>query len=172
TVHSVPGCSNFMQPRPPPRPNSCCSSRLRPALCRPMTTKTILEMIPRTPQPPAFALGLTAACLLALGSAPARAQMGDPSKVTLKTTPVTASISMIEGVNGFAGGNVGVSIGDDGVFIIDEELQPMTPKLKSALAALSKKPVRFLVNTHWHSDHTGGNPALAAAGAVIVAQEN
>jgi len=137
-----------------------------------MTTKTILEMIPRTPQPPAFALGLTAACLLALGSAPARAQMGDPSKVTLKTTPVTASISMIEGVNGFAGGNVGVSIGDDGVFIIDDELQPMTPKLKSALAALSKKPVRFLVNTHWHSDHTGGNPALAAAGAVIVAQEN
>jgi cyclase len=105
-------------------------------------------------------------------TAPARAQMGDQSKVILKTTPVTATISMIEGVNGFAGGNVGVSIGDDGVFIIDDELQPMTPKLKTALAALSKKPVRFLVNTHWHSDHTGGNPGMAAAGAVIVAQEN
>jgi glyoxylase-like metal-dependent hydrolase (beta-lactamase superfamily II) len=104
--------------------------------------------------------------------APARAQMGDPSKVTLKTTPVTGGISMIEGVNGFAGGNVGVSVGDDGVFIIDDEIAPMSAKLKAALAALSKKPVRFVVNTHWHGDHTGGDPAMAAAGAVIVAQDN
>jgi cyclase len=101
-----------------------------------------------------------------------RAQMGDTSKVTLKTTQVAPGISMIEGVNGFAGGNVGVSVGDDGVFIIDDELSPMTDKLKAALGALSKKPVRFLVNTHWHADHTGGNPGIAAAGAVIVAQEN
>jgi cyclase len=107
-------------------------------------------------------------------AAPARvhAQMGDTSKVTLKTTLVAPGISMIEGANGFAGGNVGVSVGDDGVFVIDDQLSPMTDKLKAALGALSKKPVRFLVNTHWHSDHTGGNPGLAAAGAVIVAQEN
>jgi cyclase len=103
---------------------------------------------------------------------PPRAQVPDTAKVTLKSTPVTDSISMIEGVNGFAGGNVGVSIGEDGVFVIDDELAPMTAKLKGALAALSKKPVRFLVNTHWHSDHSGGNPGLAAAGVVIVAQEN
>jgi cyclase len=102
----------------------------------------------------------------------ARAQMGDPTKVTLKTTPVTGGISMIEGANGFAGGNVAVSVGDDGVFIIDDEIEPMTAKLKAALGALSKKPVRFVVNTHWHMDHTGNNPALAAAGAVIIAQEN
>ncbi|HET6149721.1 MAG TPA: MBL fold metallo-hydrolase [Polyangia bacterium] len=122
---------------------------------------------------PVFPAAVSAVCVgLALAATPTRAQMGDPSKVTLKTTPVTATISMIEGVNGFAGGNVGVSIGDDGVFIIDDELQPMTAKLKTALAALSKKPVRFLVNTHWHSDHTGGNPGMAATGAVIVAQEN
>ena len=63
-------------------------------------------------------------------------------------------------------------MGDDGVFVIDDELAPLTAKLKAALAALSKKPVRFVVNTHWHADHTGGNPAMAAAGAVIVAQEN
>ncbi len=111
-------------------------------------------------------LGVTTA------AASARAQMGDPAKVTLKTTPVAGGISMIEGTNGFAGGNVAVSVGDDGVFIIDDEIEPMTAKLKAALAVLSKKPVRFVVNTHWHMDHAGNNPALAAAGAVIVAQEN
>jgi cyclase len=111
-------------------------------------------------------LGITGAALSA------RAQMGDPTKVTLKTTPIASGISMIEGANGFAGGNVAVSVGDDGVFIIDDEIEPMTAKLKTALGALSKKPVRFVVNTHWHMDHTGNNPALAAAGAVIVAQEN
>jgi cyclase len=105
-------------------------------------------------------------------AASARAQMGDPSKVTLKTTPVAGGISMIEGANGFAGGNVAASVGVDGLFIVDDEIEPMTAKLKTALGALSKKPVRFVVNTHWHMDHTGGNPAMAAAGAVIIAQEN
>src|SRR5438132_14333447 len=95
---------------------------------------------------------------LALAASPARAQFGDPAKVTLKTSPVAGTVSMIEGENGFAGGNVAVSVGDDGVFLVDDEIAPMTPKLKAALAALSKKPVRFLINTHWHSDHTGGNP--------------
>jgi cyclase len=109
---------------------------------------------------------------LSLVAASARAQMGDPTKVTLKTTPVAGGISMIEGANGFAGGNVSVSVGPDGLFIVDDELEPMTAKLKTALGALSKKPVRLVVNTHWHMDHTGGNPAMAAAGAVIVAQEN
>jgi len=102
----------------------------------------------------------------------ARAQMGDPSKVTLKTTAVADGISVIAGANGFAGGNVGVSVGADGVFIIDDQLTPMTPKLKAALAALSKKPVRFVVNTHWHTDHTGGNVGMAGDGAVILAQDN
>jgi len=112
-------------------------------------------------------LGLSVAA-----AASARAQMGDPTKVTLKTTPVAGGITMIEGVNGFAGGNVAVSVGADGLFIIDDEIEPMTAKLKAALGALSKKPVRFVINTHWHMDHTGNNPAMAAAGAVIVAQEN
>ncbi len=109
---------------------------------------------------------------LSLIAGSARAQMGDPTKVTLKTTPVEGGISMIEGANGFAGGNVAASVGDDGLFIIDDEIEPMTAKLKAALGALTKKPVRFVVNTHWHADHTGGNPAMAATGAVIVAQEN
>src|SRR5207253_1467925 len=102
----------------------------------------------------------------------ARAQFGDPSKVTLKTTPVAGGISMIEGANGFAGGNVAALVGDDGVFVVDDELHPLTVKLKAALAGLSKKPVKFVVNTHWHPDHTGGNEGLAAAGAVIIAQDN
>ena len=107
-----------------------------------------------------------------LGSSVARAQFGDPSKVELKTTPVAGGVSMIEGANGFAGGNVGVSVGDDGVILIDDELQPMGAKLKAAVGALSKKPVRFVLNTHWHGDHTGGNAALGAAGAVIIAHDN
>ena len=89
------------------------------------------------------------------------AQMGDPTKVTLKTTPVSGNVSMIEGANGFAGGNVGVSVGDDGVLVIDLfELEPLAPKLRTALAGLSKKPVRFVINTHLHLDHTGGNATL------------
>lgn len=99
--------------------------------------------------------------------------MGDPATVTLKTTTVTGNISLIEGANGFAGGNVAVSTGADGLFVIDDELQPMTPKLTAALTALApKSKVRFVVNTHWHGDHTGGNAGLAATGAVIVAHEN
>jgi glyoxylase-like metal-dependent hydrolase (beta-lactamase superfamily II) len=114
----------------------------------------------------------TLVILLLLASGSARAQMGDPAKVTLKTTPVAGGISVIEGANGFAGGNVAVSAGNDGVFIVDDELTPMSAKLKAAIAALSKKPVRFVINTHWHADHTGGNPAMGSAGAVIVAHDN
>jgi glyoxylase-like metal-dependent hydrolase (beta-lactamase superfamily II) len=115
---------------------------------------------------------MVSALLVSLLGAPALAQFGDPAKVTLKTSTVAGTVSMIEGENGFAGGNVAVSVGDDGVFLVDDEIAPMTPKLKAALAALSKKPVRFLINTHWHSDHTGGNPAMAASGAVIMAHDN
>lgn len=117
-------------------------------------------------------IAFVSALMLVSTAAFAASPMGDPSKVTLKTTPVAGSVSMIEGADGFAGGNVGVSVGDDGVFIIDDELLPMTPKLKVALAALSKKPVRFVINTHWHMDHTGGNGGLAAAGAIVVAHDN
>ena len=119
-----------------------------------------------------FSFVMLACGLATTATTTARAQMGDPAKVTLKTVPVAGGVSMIEGENGFAGGNVGVSVGDDGVFIIDDQLAPMTAKLKAALAALSKKPLRFLVNTHWHADHTGNNTAMAAAGAVIIAHDN
>jgi cyclase len=120
----------------------------------------------------ALSSALFSALFSALLSSSVFAQMGDPTKVTLKTTKVAGGISMIEGADGFAGGNVAASVGDDGLFIVDDELKPLTPKLQTALAALTKKPVRFVINTHWHGDHTGGNGGLAAAGAIIVAQDN
>ena len=70
------------------------------------------------------------------------------------------------------GGNVGVSIGDDGVFLIDDQYSEQVGPLKTALAALSAEPVRFLINTHWHSDHTGGNEKIAKTGAMIIAHDN
>jgi cyclase len=114
------------------------------------------------------------AALLLLGSlSPAAAQNSEPSsKVRLVVSEVAPGVSMIEGVDGFAGGNVGVSVGSDGVFIIDDELQTMTPKLRAALAQLSKQPVRFVINTHWHGDHSGGNTSFGQAGAVILAHDN
>lgn len=110
--------------------------------------------------------------LVALLGRPALAQNNDASKVELAVRPVAGSVSMIEGVNGFAGGNVGVSVGNDGVFIVDDQLETMSPKLQAALAKLSKSPVRFVINTHWHGDHSGGNKAFGNAGAVIVAHDN
>jgi cyclase len=110
--------------------------------------------------------------LLVSLAAPLGAQDNDPSKVKLVVHSVAGSVSMIEGVDGFAGGNVGVSVGADGVFIIDDELVQMSPKLQATLAKISKQPVRFVINTHWHGDHTGGNAALGQAGAIILAHDN
>ena len=110
---------------------------------------------------------------LSLLAAPALAQNNnDPSKVKLVVNNLAPGISMIEGVEGFAGGNVGVSAGNDGVFIIDDELDTMTPKLQAELGKLSKQPLRFVLNTHWHGDHTGGNAAFGGSGAVILAHDN
>ena len=120
----------------------------------------------------AAAVAVLLLLFLAFAGAPTRAQFGDPSKVTLKSEPVAPGIFVVEGADGFAGGNVAVSVGDDGVFLIDDELMPMTAKLKAAVGALSKKPVRFVINTHWHADHTGGNGGMAAAGAVLIAHDN
>jgi cyclase len=70
------------------------------------------------------------------------------------------------------GGNIGLSIGDDGAFIIDDQFAPLTPKIVAAIASVTSKPVRFVLNTHWHSDHTGGNENFGKAGALIVAHDN
>jgi glyoxylase-like metal-dependent hydrolase (beta-lactamase superfamily II) len=104
--------------------------------------------------------------MLAAGSA--RAQQEDFSKVEIKTTKLTENIYMLEG----AGGNIGVSVGDDGVIVIDDQYAPLTGKIQEAISKLSQKPIRFVINTHWHGDHVGGNENLANVGSVIIAHEN
>ena len=98
----------------------------------------------------------------------ARAQDRDFSKVEEKVVPVAAGVAVLMG----AGGNIGVSTGPDGVFLIDDQFAPLLPKIRAAVRTLSDKPIRFLVNTHWHGDHVGGNVGLAEAGVVIIAQDN
>jgi len=88
--------------------------------------------------------------------------------VEIKTTEVGDGIYMLTG----QGGNIGVSAGSDGVFLIDDQFAPLTEKIKTAIAALSDQPVRFLLNTHWHPDHTGGNENMGKTGTVIVAHNN
>jgi len=70
------------------------------------------------------------------------------------------------------GGNIGVCVGEDGVFLIDDQFAPLTPRILEEIRKLSDQPVRFVVNTHWHGDHTGGNENLSGAGAIIVAHAN
>jgi glyoxylase-like metal-dependent hydrolase (beta-lactamase superfamily II) len=88
--------------------------------------------------------------------------------VQIKTNKITESIYFLEG----SGGNIGVIMGKDGIIIIDDQFAPLTAKIKSALAAISDKPVRFVINTHFHGDHVGGNENFGGEGAIIVAQEN
>lgn len=98
----------------------------------------------------------------------AAAQGQDFSKVEIQTRKLDANTYMLTG----AGGNIGVSVGDDAVFIIDDQFAPLVPKIQAALAAISPKPVKFVLNTHYHFDHTGGNEGLGKAGALIVAHDN
>lgn len=110
---------------------------------------------------------LLAAAFAACASLPAFAQQ-DFSKVEVKSEKLADGVYMLTG----AGGNIGVSAGADGVFLIDSQYAPLTDRIKAAIAGLSTQPVRFLLNTHWHGDHVGGNENLGKSGVVIVAQEN
>src|SRR3954468_22164205 len=92
---------------------------------------------------------LAAMSVLGLGPVP---QQQDFSKVEIKVEKVADGVYMLSG----AGGNIGASIGEDGVVIIDDEFAPLVPKIQAALKGITDKPVRFILNTHYHGDHTGG----------------
>lgn len=95
------------------------------------------------------------------------AQTPDFDKVKIQTIPVEDGVYMLVG----EGGNIGVSAGEDGVFLIDDQFAPLTSKIQDAVAKISNQPLRFLLNTHWHFDHTGGNENFGKAGAVIIAHD-
>ena len=88
--------------------------------------------------------------------------------VQIKTVKVSENVYMLVG----SGGNIGLSIGEDGAFMIDDQFAPLTEKILAAVRTLTDQPVRFLINTHWHGDHVGGNENLGKAGAIIVAHKN
>jgi cyclase len=94
--------------------------------------------------------------------------MPAPPDVKIETVEVAPGIYMLVG----RGGNVGLTVGADGAAIIDDQFADMAPKIRAAVAMLSDRPVKFVINTHLHGDHTGGNDAFGKAGAVIIAQEN
>ncbi len=97
----------------------------------------------------------------------AAAQM-DFSKVEIKAEPLAPGVAVLFG----AGGNIGVSYGPDGTVLIDDQFAPLTPKIEAAVAALGASPVKYLINTHWHGDHTGGNENLGKKGTLIMAHDN
>ena len=110
---------------------------------------------------------LILAAAMAMAAVTASAQQ-DFSKIEVKTTKVTDSFYTLEG----AGGMVGVLVGPDGVFMVDSQFAPMSGKLAAAIKKITDKPIRFLVNTHVHGDHTGGDENFGKMGATIVAREN
>lgn len=117
--------------------------------------------------------GLTMCVLLAaamLLSGAASAQEQDFSKVQIKATKVSGNVYMLEG----AGGNIGASVGEDGIVIVDDQFAPLADKIQAALKSLgiTDKPVRFVINTHYHGDHTGGNVPFNNAGSTLIAQDN
>ncbi len=103
---------------------------------------------------------------VALASAPAWAQNFDD--VEIQTVQASDNVYMLVG----AGGNIGLSVGDDGAFVIDDQYAPLSEKIMAAISDVTDSDVKFLVNTHYHGDHTGGNEAFGEAGALIIAHDN
>ncbi len=94
-------------------------------------------------------------------------QQRDFSQVQMKATKVAGNVFMLEG----AGGNIGVSVGADGILIVDDQFAPLADKIRAALKELGQGKLRFILNTHWHGDHTGGNVAFGPE-ATIIAHDN
>jgi phosphoribosyl 1,2-cyclic phosphodiesterase len=123
------------------------------------------------PIPAGRPLALTLALQLTCGAWIASAQQNiDFAKLELQTVKVTDGLYVLMG--GPAQGNIAVSVGSDGVFLVDSMYGQMHQKIVNAVKALSPQPIRYVVNTHLHGDHTAGNAAMAKLGAVIISHEN
>lgn len=105
---------------------------------------------------------LMIAAVLCVASLPLTAQT-DFSNVEVKATKVAGNIYMLQG----AGGNIGVSAGEDGILIVDDQFAPLAPRIKAALGGITDKPVKFVLNTHHHGDHTGGNEIFGESAPII-----
>lgn len=110
--------------------------------------------------------GTWAALVTVALAMPAKAQ--DFENARIETVPVAEGLHMLRGV----GGNLALASGPDGALLVDDQYAPMHEKILAAVREITTEPVRFVVNTHWHGDHTGGNERLGRTGAVIVAHEN
>ncbi|MGB0514873.1 MAG: MBL fold metallo-hydrolase, partial [Wenzhouxiangellaceae bacterium] len=92
----------------------------------------------------------------------------DFDAVEIRTTAVRDGVWAMQG----AGGNLGLVVGERGAFLVDDQYAPLTEKILAAIAEVTDQPVKFVLNTHWHGDHTGGNENLAASGTLVVAHDN
>lgn len=110
---------------------------------------------------------LFAASLFA-ATTPVAAQAPDFSKVEIRVERIAPGVAVLFG----AGGNIGLSYGEDGNVIVDDQFAPLTDRIAAAIATVDRDPVRFVINTHWHFDHTGGNENFGKRGAVILAHDN
>jgi len=127
-----------------------------------MSNRTLVALVS-----PLALLGAHAA-LAQAPAAPAAPAQPDFSAVQIKVHQVAGNFYYLEG----QGGNVGVLVGDDGVLMIDDQFAPLTEKLVTAVKTISKKPIKMLVNTHVHGDHTGGNENIGKMGVEIIAHDN
>jgi glyoxylase-like metal-dependent hydrolase (beta-lactamase superfamily II) len=109
-----------------------------------------------------------AAALIMLGGTALAQQNVDFSKVEIKTTDLGNKTYMLEG----QGGNITIAVGTDGIIMVDGQFAPLHDKLKAAIEKISPLPIKYLINTHYHGDHTGGNAGFHKDGATIVAQDN
>jgi glyoxylase-like metal-dependent hydrolase (beta-lactamase superfamily II) len=97
----------------------------------------------------------------------ALAQLPDPAKANVTSSPVAGNVHMLVG----AGGNIGVSVGPDGLLIVDDQFEVLAPKINKALDKLSKAKIAYVLNTHWHFDHTGGNGVFGREGRIVAHRE-
>lgn len=106
--------------------------------------------------------------IAALAATPAAVAAQNFDTVQVRAVKAGEGVYMLTGL----GGNIGASVGADGVILVDDQFAPLTDKIRAAVAAISNGPIRFVLNTHWHFDHTGGNENLGKAGVLIVAHDN